>query len=168
MPGARGRARWVTERPDSPPWSPRPRSSSAPIVGLRVPIGARALGLLMGLGAGALISSLAFELAEEAIDEGGFVPLALGLADGRARVLRGDRLLERGVGPRPQAPPARRRHRGARGGAARARRAARRASPERSPALGIGLADRRRRRHLADRRGLPLQRARGARVGRPR
>ena len=64
------------------------------VIGLRVPIGDRALGLLMGLGAGALISSLAFELAEEAIDQGGFVPLALGLAAGALAFYAGDRLLE--------------------------------------------------------------------------
>lgn len=69
------------------------------VVGLRVPIGDRALGLLMGLGAGALVSSLAFELAEEAIQQGGFVPLALGLAAGALAFYTGDRLLERGSGP---------------------------------------------------------------------
>ena len=67
------------------------------IAGLKLPIGDRTVGLLMGLGAGALVSSLAFELAEEAIDEGGFVPLALGLAVGAFAFYGGDRLLERGA-----------------------------------------------------------------------
>jgi ZIP family zinc transporter len=65
------------------------------IAGLKLPIGDRVLGLLMGLGAGALVSSLAFELAEEAIDEGGFVPLAIGLTVGALAFWGGDRLLER-------------------------------------------------------------------------
>jgi ZIP family zinc transporter len=64
------------------------------LIGLRVPIGDRPLGLLMGLGAGAMISSLSFELAEEAIHQGGFVPLALGLATGALLFYGGDRLLE--------------------------------------------------------------------------
>ncbi|MDP9385309.1 MAG: hypothetical protein M3P50_08770, partial [Actinomycetota bacterium] len=64
------------------------------LVGLRVPLGDRALGLLMGLGAGALIASLAFELAEEALREGGFAPLALGLATGALAFYAGDRALE--------------------------------------------------------------------------
>jgi ZIP family zinc transporter len=68
------------------------------VVGLRLPIHDRTLGLLMGLGAGALISSLAFELAEEAIDRGGFVPLAVGLAVGALAFSTGDRLLERHAG----------------------------------------------------------------------
>ena len=64
------------------------------VAGLRLPIGDRTLGLLMGLGAGALVSSLAFELAQEAIREGGFVPLAGGLAVGALAFYGGDRLLE--------------------------------------------------------------------------
>ncbi|HWT93783.1 MAG TPA: hypothetical protein VN238_12345, partial [Solirubrobacteraceae bacterium] len=64
------------------------------VIGAKFHIPDRALGLLMGLGAGALIASLAFELAEEALSEGGFVPLALGLAVGALLFYGGDRLLE--------------------------------------------------------------------------
>jgi ZIP family zinc transporter len=63
------------------------------LVGLRLPIPDRVLGLLMGLGAGALVSSLAFELAEEALEGGGFVPLAFGLAVGALLFYTGDRVL---------------------------------------------------------------------------
>jgi ZIP family zinc transporter len=63
------------------------------IIGLRVPLPDRALGLLMGLGAGALISGVSFELAEEAIGKGGFTPLALGLAAGALLFYAGDRAL---------------------------------------------------------------------------
>jgi ZIP family zinc transporter len=65
------------------------------LIGVRAPLPDRALGLLMGLGAGALVASLSFELAEEAIDQGGFVPLALGLTAGALLFYGGDRLLER-------------------------------------------------------------------------
>jgi ZIP family zinc transporter len=64
------------------------------LIGLRLGISDRVLGLLMGLGAGALVASLAFELAEEAIREGGFVPLAAGLAAGALAFYGGDRLLD--------------------------------------------------------------------------
>jgi ZIP family zinc transporter len=42
----------------------------------------RAVGLVMGFGAGALIASVSFELTEDAFDLSGGVPLALGLALG--------------------------------------------------------------------------------------
>ena len=64
------------------------------IIGLRAPIGDQPLGLAMGLGAGALISGVSFELAEEAVDQGGFTPLAAGLAVGALLFYTGDRLLE--------------------------------------------------------------------------
>lgn len=66
------------------------------VIGARFHISDRALGLLMGLGAGALIASLAFELAEEALGQGGFVWLAVGLAVGALLFYGGDRLLEAG------------------------------------------------------------------------
>jgi ZIP family zinc transporter len=65
------------------------------VIGLKAPIGHRALGLLMGLGAGAMISSLSFELSEEALDLGGYDALAYGLAAGAVLFWAGDRLLER-------------------------------------------------------------------------
>src|SRR3954451_3698408 len=40
------------------------------IVALRFRIGLRAIGLIMGFGAGVLISAVAFELVEEAVEKG--------------------------------------------------------------------------------------------------
>lgn len=74
-------------------------------LGLRVPLPQRALGLLMGFGAGTLISAVSFELADEALREGGAVALGLGLAVGAVAFWLGDRLVERmGGGPGPHRP----------------------------------------------------------------
>ncbi|KUI20182.1 hypothetical protein AU193_16645 [Mycobacterium sp. GA-1285] len=43
---------------------------------------ARLIGLVLGFGAGALVASISFELAEEGFNVGGAVPVALGLAIG--------------------------------------------------------------------------------------
>ena len=43
---------------------------------------ARLIGLVLGFGAGALVASISFELAEEGFRVGGAVPVALGLAVG--------------------------------------------------------------------------------------
>lgn len=64
------------------------------LVGLVVRLPDRVIGLLMGLGAGALISGVSFELAGEAIGQGGFVALAVGLAIGALLFYAGDRWLE--------------------------------------------------------------------------
>jgi ZIP family zinc transporter len=65
------------------------------LVGLRLDISQRALGLLLAFGAGALISAISFELATEALDEGGPASLAAGLALGGLSFYVGDRWLER-------------------------------------------------------------------------
>lgn len=65
------------------------------LVGARVRIPDRWLGLLMGFGVGALISAISFELADEALRVGGAGPLAAGLALGGLTFYAGDRLLER-------------------------------------------------------------------------
>jgi zinc transporter, ZIP family len=75
------------------------------VIGLRVAIGRRPLGLLMGFGAGTLISAVSFELADEALKEGGTVALGVGLAVGALAFWLGDRFVE-GLGGegRPQRP----------------------------------------------------------------
>jgi len=52
------------------------------IAGLLLPIPERAIGLILGFGAGTLISAVAFELTEEAFRLGGADTVALGLALG--------------------------------------------------------------------------------------
>jgi len=74
------------------------------VIGLRVPISPRNLGLLMGFGAGALISAVSLELAEEALADGGPTALGAGLAIGGLLFYVGDRLLERGGPDRTNRP----------------------------------------------------------------
>jgi ZIP family zinc transporter len=58
----------------------------------------RAVGLVLSFGAGALISAVSFELAEEGVRIGGPLPLALGLAAGALTYFLADRPLERKPG----------------------------------------------------------------------
>jgi ZIP family zinc transporter len=55
----------------------------------------RAVGLVLAFGAGALISAVSFELAEEGIQVGGARPVAIGLAVGAVTYFVCDRLIER-------------------------------------------------------------------------
>ena len=55
----------------------------------------RMVGLVLSFGAGALISAVSFELAEEGAQVGGALPLALGLAAGALTYFLADRPLER-------------------------------------------------------------------------
>lgn len=55
----------------------------------------RLVGLVLGFGAGALIASVSFELAEEGLRLGGALPVALGLAAGALVYFVSDRLVER-------------------------------------------------------------------------
>ena len=55
----------------------------------------RVVGLVLAFGAGALISAVSFELAEEGIQIGGARPVAIGLAVGAATYFVCDRLIER-------------------------------------------------------------------------
>lgn len=64
-------------------------------IGLRGPIPGRAIGLVLGFGAGTLISALAFELTEEAFKIGGADSVAIGLSLGALAYFTGDVLLER-------------------------------------------------------------------------
>jgi ZIP family zinc transporter len=64
------------------------------LVGLLVPTSQRTIGLIMGFGAGVLISALAFELTEEAYTQGGTAPVALGLALGAVSFFVGDAIVD--------------------------------------------------------------------------
>jgi ZIP family zinc transporter len=55
----------------------------------------RLVGLVLGFGAGALISSVSFELVEEGIRAAGALPVALGLAAGALAFFVGDRYVTR-------------------------------------------------------------------------
>jgi ZIP family zinc transporter len=66
----------------------------AAVAALRPP-GKRLLGLVMGFGAGVLISAVAFELMEEAVDVGGHAGATLGLFTGAAAFTFGDVLIGR-------------------------------------------------------------------------
>jgi zinc transporter, ZIP family len=59
------------------------------------PIPEKPLGLVMAFGSGVLVSSVAFELAEEAVRIGGQGPMALGLAAGSVVFYLGDRAIDR-------------------------------------------------------------------------
>jgi zinc transporter, ZIP family len=65
------------------------------VVGLTLPIPRRAIGLILGFGAGTLISALAFELTEEAFEVGGADAVAIGLAVGALAYFVGDEMIER-------------------------------------------------------------------------
>ena len=54
----------------------------------------RQLGLIMAFGSGVLISSVAYELVEEAVAIGGQLPLAAGMALGAIVFFLGDRLID--------------------------------------------------------------------------
>jgi ZIP family zinc transporter len=65
------------------------------IAGLLLPIPKRVIGLILGFGAGTLISAVAFELTEEAYRLGGADTVTLGLAIGALTYFAGDELLAR-------------------------------------------------------------------------
>jgi zinc transporter, ZIP family len=59
------------------------------------PVHRRPLGVIMAFGAGVLLSSVAYELVEEAVAVGGQLPMALGLASGACVFFAGDRFIDR-------------------------------------------------------------------------
>jgi zinc transporter, ZIP family len=65
------------------------------LIGFSLPIRPSAIGLILGFGAGTLISAVAFELTEEAFRLGGADTVALGLALGALTYFTGDELLAR-------------------------------------------------------------------------
>jgi ZIP family zinc transporter len=69
-------------------------------VWLRIPV--RVVGLIMGFGAGVLISALAYDLTEDAFATGGARAVALGLAAGSLVFVGGDWLIDREIGIRAE------------------------------------------------------------------
>jgi ZIP family zinc transporter len=65
------------------------------LLALMRPWSPRWLGLVLGFGAGALMASIAFELWEEGLEQGGAIPLALGVATGAVCYFIGDRIVEK-------------------------------------------------------------------------
>ena len=106
------------------------------LVGLARPWPGRLVGLVLGFGAGALISAVSFELAEEGVDVGGTTPVAIGLAVGALTYYAASGVLASrsggsDAGSRARAGGLPRRHPRAAGARDRARRGRRR---ERRPA----------------------------------
>jgi ZIP family zinc transporter len=64
------------------------------VAGLKLPASQRMIGLIMGFGAGVLISALAFELTQEAFERGGVDAVAFGLAAGALSFFAGDWILD--------------------------------------------------------------------------
>lgn len=69
----------------------------------------RALGLILGFGAGTLLSAVAFELTEDAYNLGGADAVAVGLAAGALAYFAGDQAIERRGGENRMSPQSRRR-----------------------------------------------------------
>jgi ZIP family zinc transporter len=66
------------------------------VIALRIAVGRRALGLVMGFGSGVLISAVAYELVQEAVEtSAGSGGVALGLLAGCATFFLGDTLIDR-------------------------------------------------------------------------
>lgn len=70
------------------------------VLALLTELPTKAVGLLLAFGAGALISSLSFELADEAVNEGGIAWFGVGLAAGALFFYGGDRWLDARSGKR--------------------------------------------------------------------
>ena len=84
--------------------SPRPRSSSARCWAWRATWPDRAVGIVLAFGAGALVSAVSFDLAEEGLKIGSGAAVGAGLAVGAFTYFGLDRLVERrasggGAGP---------------------------------------------------------------------
>jgi len=65
------------------------------VVGLTVRTPSRVIGLVMGFGAGVLISAVAFDLTEEAFEAAGAVPVVVGLVAGALTFYAGDWVIDR-------------------------------------------------------------------------
>ena len=65
------------------------------LIAIFKPVDRRVLGLIMAFGSGVLLSSVAYELVEEAVAAGGQLPMATGLALGAITFYTGDRLIDR-------------------------------------------------------------------------
>jgi ZIP family zinc transporter len=78
------------------------------VLGLTLRLPSRLIGLILGFGAGTLISAVAFELTEEAFQLGGADAVAIGLAVGALTYFLGDAAIERRGGERRMKPARRR------------------------------------------------------------
>ena len=65
------------------------------LIALFKPVNRKVLGLIMAFGSGVLLSSVAYELVEEAVAAGGQLPMATGLALGAITFFTGDRPIDR-------------------------------------------------------------------------
>ena len=74
------------------------------LLGLARPWPERAIGIVLAFGAGALISAVSFDLAEEGVQLGGSDSVALGLAVGALTYFLADRAVERLGQPRRAGP----------------------------------------------------------------
>jgi len=74
------------------------------IAGIALEIPRRMVALVMGFGAGALISALAFDLTQESFQRGGALPTAIGLAAGAGAYFIGATLLNRRARRRAREP----------------------------------------------------------------
>jgi ZIP family zinc transporter len=72
-------------------------------IGIWAHISRRVVALVMGFGAGALVSALSFDLTAEALEQGGATATALGLALGGIVFFLGDLAIERASGRRRDA-----------------------------------------------------------------
>jgi zinc transporter, ZIP family len=64
------------------------------LIALARPVARRPLGLIMAFGSGVLLSSVAYELVEEAVAVGGQLPLAVGLGSGALVFFLGNRFID--------------------------------------------------------------------------
>src|SRR5512139_1642251 len=78
------------------------------VLGLTLRIPSRLVGLILGFGAGTLISAVAFELTDEAFQLGGADAVAVGLAIGALTYFAGDAAIESRGGERRMSPSRRR------------------------------------------------------------
>lgn len=105
------------------------------IAGIKLPVSNRFIGLVMGFGAGVLISALAFELTDEAYDRSGGTAVVLGLLGGAAVFFIGDWIVDHHGGHRRKSPTG---HQAGAGGMALVLGALLDGIPE-SAAIGVSL-----------------------------
>ncbi|MFI5841491.1 ZIP family metal transporter [Catenuloplanes sp. NPDC051500] len=75
-------------------------------LGLLRPVPERVVGLVMAFGAGVLISTISFDLVEEAFEEAGAVPVGIGIVAGALTFFAGDAILDRKGGDKRKHPTA--------------------------------------------------------------
>lgn len=105
------------------------------LAGIKLPVSNRVIGLVMGFGAGVLISALAFELTHEAYDRSGGTAVVLGLLAGAIVFFVGDWIVDHHGGSRRKSPTG---HQAGAGGMALVLGALLDGIPE-SAAIGVSL-----------------------------